>query len=297
MVNSMFYGNQAIYQRWIDRRRKRSTGSSDLFSLPDEDFKLTFAAGSFPDFYEPRYYIAEPFLEHVDQYSDGSGRNRRAANKQGQGGRRRSADGTPACQLIKEDGKVVSVIAKTAEGYVKYLCAKGVVLATGGYEFNPTKLKECCRPRDLALNHWMNGTASNTGDGHEMGKAISAIEDEYPHPLMLDPAQLMPYLRVNKLGKRFTPEYEPYNHLALAMQNQPGAINWYYHRRRCRGRDRQDVDTVFFLLWAEGSLGRRGDERKRVESRYTGRTGGLDGRARRRVCRNDQSLECHVRSR
>lgn len=37
----------------------------------------------------------------------------------------------------------------------------------------------------------------------------------------------MPYLRVNKLGKRFTPEYEPYNHLALAMQNQPGAINWY----------------------------------------------------------------------
>ena len=134
---------------------------------------------------------------------------------------------TPACQLIKEDGKVVGVIARTAEGYVKYLCAKGVVLATGGYEFNPTKLKECCRPRDLALNHWMNGTASNTGDGHEMGKAVGAIEDEYPHPLMLDPAQLMPYLRVNKLGKRFTPEYEPYNHLALAMQNQPGAINWY----------------------------------------------------------------------
>ena len=39
----------------------------------------------------------------------------------------------------------------------------------------------------------------------------------------------MPYLRVNRCwARRFTPEYDPYNHLALGvMQNQPGAINWY----------------------------------------------------------------------
>ena len=49
----------------------------------------------------------------------------------------------------------------------------------------------------------MNGTKTNTGDGHEMAKAIGAMEDEYPHPLMLDPEQLMPYLRVNKRGVRF----------------------------------------------------------------------------------------------
>ena len=52
---------------------------------------------------------------------------------------------------------------------------------------------------------WMSPSMGNTGDGHEMALAIGAIEDEYPHPLMLDPQQLMPYLRVNKLGKRFTP--------------------------------------------------------------------------------------------
>ena len=56
----------------------------------------------------------------------------------------------------------------------------------------------------------MNGTKTNTGDGHEMAKAIGAMEDEYPHPLMLDPEQLMPYLRVNKRGVRFTAEYEAY---------------------------------------------------------------------------------------
>ena len=73
----------------------------------------------------------------------------------------------------------------------------------------------------------MNGTKTNTGDGHEMAKAIGAMEDEYPHPLMLDPEQLMPYLRVNKRGVRFTAEYEAYNHLANAIQAQPGAYNYY----------------------------------------------------------------------
>lgn len=116
---------------------------------------------------------------------------------------------TPVVQLVTEGAKVVGAIVKGENGYVKYLTAKGVVLATGGYEFNPEKLAACCRPRDLALGHWMNGTKTNTGDGHEMAKAIGAMEDEYPHPLMLDPEQLMPYLRVNKRGVRFTAEYEP----------------------------------------------------------------------------------------
>ena len=60
-----------------------------------------------------------------------------------------------------------------------------------------------------------------------MGLAVGAAEDEFPHAIMLDPEQLMPYLRVNKLGKRFTPEYEPYGHLALAIQAQPGTYDFY----------------------------------------------------------------------
>ena len=60
-----------------------------------------------------------------------------------------------------------------------------------------------------------------------MGVAGGAAEDEFPHAIMLDPEQRMPYLRVNKLGKRFTPEYEPYGHLALAIQAQPGTYDFY----------------------------------------------------------------------
>ena len=61
-----------------------------------------------------------------------------------------------------------------------------------------------------------------------MALAIGGIEDEYPPPpLMLDPAQLMPFPRVNKLAQRFAPEYAPYNHLACAIQAQPGACDYY----------------------------------------------------------------------
>ena len=37
----------------------------------------------------------------------------------------------------------------------------------------------------------------------------------------------MPFVRVNKLGKRFTPEYDPYGQLALAIQYQPGTYDFY----------------------------------------------------------------------
>lgn len=39
---------------------------------------------------------------------------------------------TPVVQLVTEGEKVVGAIVKGENGYVKYLTAKGVVLATGG---------------------------------------------------------------------------------------------------------------------------------------------------------------------
>ncbi|MEG2533657.1 MAG: FAD-binding protein, partial [Gordonibacter sp.] len=115
---------------------------------------------------------------------------------------------------------------ESEQGYEQYNCAKGVVLACGGYEFNQQMLKERCRPRGVP-GSWLTGAFGNTGDGHQMGLAVGAAEDEFPQAIMLDPEQLMPYLRVNKLGKRFTPEYEPYGHLALAIQAQPGTYDFY----------------------------------------------------------------------
>lgn len=134
---------------------------------------------------------------------------------------------TPACQLVADEaGSVTGVIVKSADGYEQYNCAKGVVLATGGYEFNQQMLKERCRPRSVP-GRWLTGAFGNTGDGLQMGVAVGAAEDEFPQSIMLDPEQLMPFVRVNKLGKRFTPEYDPYGQLAMAIQYQPGTYDFY----------------------------------------------------------------------
>ena len=228
MVNCAYRGEQSVYQKWVDTCDEAVDWFLDELGAPISDYKLTFNAGDFPDFTDPydQLSLSRSWNTSMNIPMDTTA----IAEKLQQNITAAGATvlfNTPVVQLVTEDGKVAGAIAKGENGYVKYLTSKGVVLATGGYEFNPAKLAACCRPRDLALGDWMNGTKTNTGDGHEMAKAIGALEDEYPHPLMLDPQQLMPYLRVNKRGVRFTAEYEAYNHLANAIQAQPGAYDFY----------------------------------------------------------------------
>lgn len=143
---------------------------------------------------------------------------------------------TPAVQLVTDEaGTVTGVIGKRADGtYVQYNAAKGVILATGSYDFNPDMLKERIRPRDLVSRLWMNMTKTDTGDGHLMGLAVGALEDEYPQPLMLDPsglsydsygpsAGMKPFLRVNAAGERFFNEYVPTDYICNAINNEFGA--------------------------------------------------------------------------
>lgn len=228
MVNCAYRGDQAVYQTWIDTCDEAVDWFLDELGLDDADYRLTFNAGDFPEFtaaYD-ELSLSRSWNTSINIPLD------TAAIADTLQTRIAAAGGkvlfnTPVVQLVTDGGRVTGAIVKMDAGYVQYNTAKGVVLATGGYEFNPAKLAACCRPRDLALGDWMNGTKTNTGDGHEMAKAIGALEDEYPHPLMLDPQQLMPYLRVNKRGVRFTAEYEAYNHLANAIQAQPGAYCYY----------------------------------------------------------------------
>ncbi|MBR2836085.1 MAG: FAD-dependent oxidoreductase, partial [Coriobacteriales bacterium] len=143
---------------------------------------------------------------------------------------------TPACQLVREDGgRVCGVIAKTEAGYVKYNAAKGVVLATGGYDNNWDYLSQSIRPRDLAAYAWVNPTKTEAGDGHLMGKAIGAAEDDLPHVLMIDPGgdvngnrggTLLAFPRVNLNGERFVNESISLEFVANAAMYQPGARDY-----------------------------------------------------------------------
>ena len=233
MVKNGYRANPMLYKKLGETNGEAVDWWLDQMPFKDEDYKLTFFGYSgveFPDFKE-KYDVTAgdhrwntsiniPFgspaemLEHL-------------TNKVLEAGAEILYE-TPVVQLITDDGgKVTGAYIKNAEGYIRVNTAKGVVLATGGYEHNLKKLKECCRPRDLQLVAWLTYARNCTGDGHEMAKAIGAMEDEYPHPLMLDPMQLMPYVRVNSEGKRFIGEYETYDHLASAIQSQYGGYDYF----------------------------------------------------------------------
>lgn len=229
MVDCAFQGDMSLYRHFLEKNGEAVDwyiGHFDNQNL--DDYPLTFAAGDFPDFRDEydKTSLSRSWNTSLNlPYPPGDLAGILAGILENAGVEIRYS--CPACQLVSDDaGKVTGVIVKSEQGFEKYNCAKGVVLATGGYEFNQQMLKERCRPRSVP-GSWLTGAFGNTGDGHQMGIAVGAAEDEFPQPIMLDPEQLMPYLRVNKLGKRFTPEYEPYGHLALAIQAQSGTYDFY----------------------------------------------------------------------
>ena len=232
MNKNGYRGNQEIYKRLMEINGEAVNWWLDQMPFADEDYPLTFFgySGQEFDFREPydktsrdhswNTSINIPFGSPAEMLAHLEGKVLEAGAE--------IRYECPVVQLITgEDGAVIGAYVKKDGSYTKVLASKGVVLATGGYEHNLKKLKECCRPRDLQLCAWLTYARNCTGDGHEMAKAIGAMEDEYPHPLMLDPMQLMPFVRVNSSGKRFIGEYETYDHLATAMQSQYGGYDYF----------------------------------------------------------------------
>ncbi|MBR2835944.1 MAG: FAD-binding protein [Coriobacteriales bacterium] len=150
---------------------------------------------------------------------------------------------TPAVQLTTdESGAVTGVIAKDAEGYFRVKAAKGVILATGGYDCNPRLMEAWTRPEDYVTSSWWNPGWGTTGDGHMMALAIGAGMDPVPQPVMNfrwgTPDSFCDYrtwnavyfgILVNGRGKRFVREDLPFQCVSNAQNAQPafGKNCWY----------------------------------------------------------------------
>jgi glycine/D-amino acid oxidase-like deaminating enzyme len=134
---------------------------------------------------------------------------------------------TPAVQLVRDSAsrRVTGAIVRTPDGYAQINTSKGVILATGGYENNYARMRRYFRPRDLAVNSFYMTAGQNTGDGHEMGLAIGAAEDEAPHTFLIAGA-MTPWLSINQLGERFMNNRLPYDYAAQQIAMQPGAKAW-----------------------------------------------------------------------
>jgi succinate dehydrogenase/fumarate reductase flavoprotein subunit len=136
----------------------------------------------------------------------------------------------------KSNGRVTGAICKDADGYFRVNTSKGVVLATGGFDANPTMLKAWCRTEDVTnYASWCPNTGT-TGDGQLMGLAIGGQMDPLPAAVMnfdygnpqgfySSSTGLRPFLggiMVNELGKRFCAEDLPFQARSNAISAQKG---------------------------------------------------------------------------
>lgn len=161
---------------------------------------------------------------------------------------------TPAVQLVTDDsGAVTGVIAKDESGYFQANAAKGVILATGGYDCNPEMMQAWTRPEDYANSSWWNPCWGTTGDGHMMGLKIGAQMDPIPHPVMnfrwgtpdsfcsADTWNAVALgILVNGRGKRFVREDGPFQIVSNAQNAQPGFGKncWYiFDETMCAGME------------------------------------------------------------
>ena len=148
---------------------------------------------------------------------------------------------TPAVQLVQdESGAVTGVIVKDADGmYTQLDAGRGVILATGGYAGNIERMKKYLRPREYAtIAAVQMANFGVTGDGHEMGLAVGAAEDDAPHSILLNnyaladshemgiPTLMIPWVRVNYEGARFVNEEVPVSMMGAAVANQPHGRCW-----------------------------------------------------------------------
>lgn len=170
---------------------------------------------------------------------------------------------TRAVQLVREDGweddpskRVTAIIAQNSDGtYVKYEAKKGIILATGGFDFDDEML-EAFYPIGLRMSRtWQKWF---TGDGHKMAIWVGAQLGNYfnSHSMgtcstaqvmkseenMMPPEEvamvipwiewnmpstaMAPCLWVNNLGQRFINEETGYFMSMPAIDAQPEHMYW-----------------------------------------------------------------------
>jgi len=147
---------------------------------------------------------------------------------------------TPLVELIRrpEDQRVVGAIVLRDGKRVRIDAAKGVILASGGFEHNPD-MRRIHLGKSWNLE-WSGTIESNTGDGLVAARAIGAgaanLDSAWWGPMLKlpdeDRARLLTFERalprsimVNQAGRRFMNEASAYDVAAVKMleSDRPGA--------------------------------------------------------------------------
>jgi succinate dehydrogenase/fumarate reductase flavoprotein subunit len=126
---------------------------------------------------------------------------------------------TRANQLVVRDGRVIGLRAESKSGHIYVKARRGIVLATGGYEWNDEMNKRFINSPPL---HGIT-PPSCEGDGHTMGMEVGAAIALMDHTIF-NPAIRIP-------GEEC--EGKPYYRLFMMSMGYPGSILVNRAGRRC----------------------------------------------------------------
>ena len=137
---------------------------------------------------------------------------------------------TPMVELVKENDRVVGVIAENEDGkYIRINASKGVIVCTGGYSLN-YDMMEALQPQNLAIVGRNGSIPGATGDGIKACIWVGAKFDDTHSMMIFDRTALkpdavpgrdqtengesgffsQPFLKVNSKGERFFNESGTY---------------------------------------------------------------------------------------
>jgi succinate dehydrogenase/fumarate reductase flavoprotein subunit len=207
-----------------------------------------------------------------------------------------------AKELIMEGGAVVGVVLDTPDGELRVRARKGVILATGGFEWNDELKRAFLRG---PLTHQVS-IPTNTGDGLKMAMKAGAMlgnmreawwtavasvpkEENSLERMMITGQRTMPRsIMINRKGRRFTNEAANYNAFGAAFhvedvskfeyENIPcwlvfdqGYVDTYGFGMRMSARAGQAPDWVTrapTMKELAAKLGADGDELERTVARW-----------------------------
>lgn len=149
---------------------------------------------------------------------------------------------TPALEIVRRGEEAVGVIASSKGKKIWIKARRAVILATGGYEYDPQSLRTFALGRDIQGL----GSPGNTGDGLRMSQSMGARlwhMTSYSCPVGMKVPGLKAAIQLNILapshiwvdqdGKRFVNEKGLDNHTCLYAVNQMDPIRHRYPRIPC----------------------------------------------------------------
>jgi succinate dehydrogenase/fumarate reductase flavoprotein subunit len=178
--------------------------------------------------------------------------------------------GCAATDLVVRDGAVRGVIVDTGQGSVTVEATRGVILASGGFEWNADMVRAFLRG---PMTHPVS-METNTGDGLRMAQKVGAslsnmreawwipvglVPESASNPMgraLINGQRTLPHsIMVNRRGRRFTNEAANYNAFGAAFHVEDVSRFEYANLPCWLIFDQNYVDTYGFRVAAGGGRG------------------------------------------